>query len=424
VSSAAPMISISVEDDLRGPQIVASDDARRSPWEYRGLVNRTRRLVSAWARTPTADIFLALVLAAYYQFEIWWPSTAVGVGAADVTGAKSVLVPTALLVTLPLILRRRFPFAVLCVVMGASAAQGLLTTPVEGLAGGVAVVVAVYSLAAHTQRARAVTGLLVALVAAIASDADAADFAFTALVIGGTWLVGRALRSARLRAGELEALTNELAAEREERARLAVASERARIARELHDVVAHSVSTMVVQAEAGEALLEREPKRAREAFEAIQGTGREALAEMRRLLGPLRQEDRELALAPQPSLANLENLLARVREAGVPVELEVDGQPRQLPTGLDLSAYRIVQEALTNTLKHGGRARAWVVVRYGAKELEVEISDDGHSGENGANHGHGIAGMRERVTLFGGELESGRHAGGGYVVRARLPLEG
>jgi hypothetical protein len=201
VSSAAPMISISVEDDLRGPQIVASDDARRSPWEYRGLVNRTRRLVSAWARTPTADIFLALVLAAYYQFEIWWPSTAVGVGAADVTGAKSVLVPTALLVTLPLILRRRFPFAVLCVVMGASAAQGLLTTPVEGLAGGVAVVVAVYSLAAHTQRARAVTGLLVALVAAIASDADAADFAFTALVIGGTWLVGRALRSARLRAG-------------------------------------------------------------------------------------------------------------------------------------------------------------------------------------------------------------------------------
>jgi signal transduction histidine kinase len=424
VSSAAPMISISVEDDLRGPQIVASDDARRSPWEYRGLVNRTRRLVSAWARTPTADIFLALVLAAYYQFEIWWPSTAVGVGAADVTGAKSVLVPTALLVTLPLILRRRFPFAVLCVVMGASAAQGLLTTPVEGLAGGVAVVVAVYSLAAHTQRARAVTGLLVALVAAIASDADAADFAFTALVIGGTWLVGRALRSARLRAGELEALTNELAAEREERARLAVASERARIARELHDVVAHSVSTMVVQAEAGEALLEREPKRAREAFEAIQGTGREALAEMRRLLGLLRQEDRELALAPQPSLANLENLLARVREAGVPVELEVDGQPRQLPTGLDLSAYRIVQEALTNTLKHGGRARAWVVVRYGAKELEVEISDDGHSGENGANHGHGIAGMRERVTLFGGELESGRHAGGGYVVRARLPLEG
>ena len=417
------MIPIIVEDDPRGPPIIVGDDAPGTQREYRGCVNWARKSVPAWLRSQAADTVLALVLAAYYQFEIWSPSAAIGVGVADATGAKSVLVPTALLATLPLALRRRFPFAVLCIVLGASAAQGLLTTPLEGMAGAIALVVAVYSLAAHTQTARALAGLAIALVAAIPMDEDAADFAFTALVIGGTWLVGRALRSARLRARELEALTAELAGEREERARLAVAAERARIARELHDVVAHSVSTMVVQAEAGEALLERQPMRAREAFEAIQDTGREALAEMRRLLGLLRREDRELALAPQPSMANLETLLAHLRGAGLPVELKVEGGPRPLPPGLDLSAYRIVQEALTNTLKHAGGARAWVVVRYRAKEIEVEISDDGHGSENGGIHGYGIAGMRERVALFGGELESGTQAGGGHVVRARLPLQ-
>jgi signal transduction histidine kinase len=380
------------------------------------------RKLSAWVRSPAADAVLALALAAYAQLEIWWPGVAVGVGPADVTGAKGVLVPTMLLATLPLALRRRFPFAVLCVVMGAFAAQGLLTVPIEGMAGALALVLAVYSLAAHTERGRALAGLAIALAAAIPLDADAADFTFTAFVIGGTWLVGRALRTHRLRTRELEALAAELADEREERARLAVAAERARIARELHDVVAHSVSTMVVQAEAGEALLDRHPRRAREAFESIESTGREALAEMRRLLGLLRREDRELALVPQPSLAQLDQLLRRVREAGLPVELEVEGKPRPLPPGLDLSAYRIVQEALTNTLKHAGCARAWVTVRYGEELLELEIADDGHPASNGASGGHGLAGMRERARLFGGEVEAGKRAEGGYAVRARLLL--
>jgi signal transduction histidine kinase len=417
------MVVIIGADDWNSPPIIVADDARKAPREYRGAVNRARELVSAWVGSPAADAALALALAAYSQLEIWSPGIAVGVGPADVTGTKAVLVPTMLTATLPLALRRRFPLAVLCVVMGASAAQGLLTVPIEGMAGALALILAVYSLAAHTERARALAGLAIALVAAIPIDEDASDFMFAAFLIGGTWLVGRSLRTNRLRARELEALAAELANEREERARLAVAAERARIARELHDVVAHSVSTMVVQAEAGEALLDGHPRRAREAFASIQSTGREALAEMRRLLGLLRREDRELPIVPQPSMAHLEQLLGRVREAGLPVELEIEGHPRPLPPGLDLSAYRIIQEALTNTLKHAGRARAWVTVRYGDQELELEIADDGHSAGNGAGGGHGLAGMRERVRLFGGEVEAGKRAGGGYAVRARLPLQ-
>jgi signal transduction histidine kinase len=416
------MVSISVEDDLNGALIIVGDDAHGARQEYRGAVNRASKLVSTWAASPAADTVLALVLAAYSQLEIWWPSVAVGVGPADAVGAKTVLVPTALFATLPLALRRRFPFAVLCMVVGAIAAQALLTTPVEGLSGAVALVLAVYSVAAHARRPRALLGLGIALVAVIPIAQDLADFSFDVLVVGGPWLVGRALRTNRLRARELEALAAELANEREERARLAVAAERARIARELHDVVAHSVSTMVVQAEAGEALLDRHPQRAREAFESIQGTGREALAEMRRLLGLLRRGDRGLSLVPQPSMAQLEQLLARVREAGLPVDLEVKGDPKPLPPGLDLSAYRIVQEALTNTLKHARGARAGVTVRYRDDALELEIVDDGHSTSNGARGGHGLAGMRERARLFGGEVEAGGRAGGGYAVRARLPL--
>jgi signal transduction histidine kinase len=416
------MVSINVEDDPNGSLIIVGDDARGARREYRGVVNRASKLVSTWAGSTAADTVLAIALAAHSQLEIWWPTVAVGVGPADAVGAKAVLVPTALFATLPLALRRRFPFAVLCVVMGAIAAQALLTTALEGLSGGIAVVLAVYSVAAHTKRARALLGLAIALVAFLAIAEDVADFAFDALVVGGFWLVGRELRTNRLRAHELEALAAELANEREERASLAVAAERARIARELHDVVAHSVSTMVVQAEAGEALLDRHPKRAREAFESIQGTGREALAEMRRLLGLLRRGDRELALVPQPSMAHLEQLLGRVREAGLPVDLDVEGHPRPLPAGLDLSAYRIVQEALTNTLKHTRGARAGVTVRYRDDALELEIVDDGRSTSNGASGGHGLAGMRERVRLFGGEVEAGRRAGGGYAVRARLPL--
>ena len=179
---------------------------------------------------------------------------------------------------------------------------------------------------------------------------------------------------------------------------------------------------MVVQAQAGPRLL-GEPERARGAFRSIEASGREALVELRRLLGILRTADEQLAIGPQPGLGSLQSLVEQVREAGLPVELRFEGEPVHLPPGVDLSAYRIVQEALTNTLKHAGQARAEVVIRYGASELELEVVDDGSGAPASVNgSGHGLIGMRERVALYGGGLEAGTGSGGGYAVRAHLPL--
>ena len=241
---------------------------------------------------------------------------------------------------------------------------------------------------------------------------------------------------------KLEALNTQLATEQELRSRWAVAEERGRIARELHDVVAHSVSVMVVQAGAARRTLATSPDQAAAALGQIESTGRQALVEMRRLLGLLRDGDREdaAALAPQPSLEHLESLAAAAREAGLPVEVTVEGEPRPLPAGVDLSAYRIVQEALTNSLKHAGPARASVRVCYGREVLEVQVTDDGgagaarrrpvHSARQSAGRsrpakagGNGLIGMRERVAMFGGTLEAGARPGGGYRVAARLPLD-
>jgi signal transduction histidine kinase len=207
-----------------------------------------------------------------------------------------------------------------------------------------------------------------------------------------------------------------------------VTAERTRIARELHDVVAHSVSVMVVQAGAARKVLDKQPERASQAMASIESTGRQSLNELRRLLGMLRQADGEATgRAPQPSIEHVETLVAQTREAGLPVTLEIEGFPRTLAPGVDLSAYRIVQEALTNTMKHAGPAHAEVRLCYGGEFLEVIITDDGRGADGehatGANGGHGLVGMQERVSLFGGELHAGNRAGGGFTVRATLPLE-
>ena len=339
---------------------------------------------------------------------------------------RSIFVPLMLLVPLALIWRTRYPVAVLAVNVAAWVVIDLYTPADEDpLTLAITLAIAVYSVGAHTYGRRAAVGA--ALVAGMALLATAVDwnqesvvdllgnFTFFAAIFGGTWLAGRAIRGRRGR-------ERDLIVEREEKARLAVQEERARIARELHDVVAHAISVIVLQARGARHAVDTEPEDARDALDAIEVTATQALREMRRLLGMLREDDEAVALAPQPSLTHLDALVTRVRDAGLPVELRVEGEPRELAPGVDLSAYRIVQEALTNALKHAGRARAHVLVRYGDDVLELEVTDTGVGAQNGAGSGHGLAGMRERVAVFGGRLESGPRSEGGYAVRARLPL--
>ena len=215
-------------------------------------------------------------------------------------------------------------------------------------------------------------------------------------------------------------------AERAQQAELerehAVVEERQRIARELHDVIAHSVSVMTVQAGAVRRLLREDQEKERDALATVEATGREALTEMRRLVGLLRDKGSMPEFTPQPGMGTIDSLLDGVRAAGLPVELEIDGEPRELPPGMDLAAYRVVQEALTNALKYAGPAHAWVAVSWGPGELELTVSNDGRGDGDGTGGGQGLDGMRERVALYGGEIASGPREGGGYVVRARLPI--
>jgi signal transduction histidine kinase len=373
--------------------------------------------------TRHQDLLLAVALAVMAQIEIW---------AADTLSLQDRLLgsPLALVATLALIWRRSAPLLVLGI-LAATFFLGSLVVPTSGedpVALGIALVVAVYSVGAHAGGRRAVAGIaatITLVLAVAATDPEGTTLGgliFFALVVGGPWLAGRAIRHRRLSERLLEERAISAEREREERARAAVAEERSRIARELHDVVAHAISVVVLQARGGRRSLATNPGEAREAFDAIESTGREALEEMRRLLGMLRKGDDELALAPQPSLASLDALAAQVSAAGLPVEVAVEGEPRELPPGIDLSAFRIVQEALTNALKHAGPAAAHVVVRYGPDELELEIVDTGAGVENGSGTGHGLIGMRERAALYGGDVSVGRRTEGGFAVRVRLPL--
>jgi signal transduction histidine kinase len=282
-------------------------------------------------------------------------------------------------------------------------------------------VFAIYS-AGRYATGRAVLGCALLVVAAIplagiepGDPVAFTDIAFFVMFLGGPFVGGRIVRRRVARERVLEV-------ERDTRAAEAVAEERTRIARELHDVVSHAISVVVLQARGGRKLLSEEPDAAREAFDVIERVSEQALTEMRRLLGLLRQEDEELVLAPQPSLARIDELVSALKASGLPVEVTVEGEPAPLPPGVDVSAYRIVQEALTNSLKHAGPARAHVYVRYHDDDVELEILDDGAGTGNGGGTGHGLAGIRERVAVIGGEMDTGRRPDGGYAVRARLPL--
>ena len=339
------------------------------------------------------------------------------------TGSEWVYLPAALLMTVPLAWRRRQPLAVVIVVMGAFAVQSIIVDPKPTPdAELIPALVAVYSVAGHGRRWIPFAGGGLSLVAGLIwLGLD--DFLLPVVMFGGAWLAGRLVQKRQLFAQVLAERARVLERDRDVNVRVAAAEERVRLARELHDVVGHSVSVMVVQAGAERLALGQERPATREALLAIERTGREALAEMSRLLGILRKDGERAALAPRPSLADVETLVATVRDAGVPVELQVEGDPASLPPGIDVSAYRIVQEALTNVAKHAGPARASVRVRYGGRAVEVQVSDDGRGPENGLGLGYGLAGMRERVELHGGTFEAGRRNGGGFTVTARLPLE-
>jgi signal transduction histidine kinase len=238
------------------------------------------------------------------------------------------------------------------------------------------------------------------------------------------WIVGFALRERAAQAEAADARASQAEREREVAARIAVAEERARIARELHDIVAHAVSVMVLQVGAVRHKLPDERTEDRDALKDVERVGRTALTEMRRLLGAMRDDGDDLELTPQPGLGSLEPLLEEVRRAGLPVQLHVEGEPVPLPRALDLSAYRIVQEGLTNALKHAHAGRADVVVRYGSDELQIDVRDDGRGASTSDGLGHGLVGIRERVKLYGGEMSTGSANGGGFVLSARLPLKG
>jgi signal transduction histidine kinase len=334
-----------------------------------------------------------------------------------------------LAIVLPMLARRRFPF-------GAPAALGVaaaLTSFVDKTVvpyDGVTFLVgcaALFLVGSLPDRSQAVTGFAVAegvLAVVVHNDprSGVGNFIVASIIFSIVWTIAFGVGRKSLEADEAKKRAARAEREREEQARTAVADERARIARELHDVVGHSVSVMTVQASGVRRLLRPDQQRERDALLVVERTGREALAEMRRMVGVLRRPEEGPVLAPQPSLEHLDRLVEQAREAGLPVELRVEGDAFQLPAGVDLTAYRLVQEGLTNALKHAGATRAEVVVNYSDGELEVVVSDDGRGVASGDGGGHGLVGMRERVSVYGGELDAGPRPEGGYRLRAKLPL--
>jgi signal transduction histidine kinase len=363
--------------------------------------------------------------------------------AVDETSSESDSFPVwpvllTLLATLPIALRRRFPIAVFAVTLAAALASDVFYSNFF-FPGAL---VALYTVAAQVGRPISIrVGVATALALTITfldeSGIEESNFGNWEDVVGraamyavfaAAWLLGDNLRTRRAYLREVEERAARLEREREENIRRAAADEQARIARELHDIIAHNVSVMTVQAAAAGDAFETQPGSVREALASIESTGREALTELRRLLGSVRPgdgpEDGLRTLAPQPGLARLDDLVEQVRATGLEVELTIEGSPRELPPGIDLSSYRIVQEALTNTLKHADASQATVLVRYGDRTLDVEVVDDGRGATvDGAERGRGIIGMRERAALIGGELEVARAADGGFSIHVQIPLE-
>jgi len=352
---------------------------------------------------------------------------AVEVGSNEGPGAPTVspwfAVPAVALVVLALLWRRRWPFAapaaLWLIAAALSFADGRLVTDTASLtAAGVA---AAFLLGQVRDDVQLRIGLAVVVGSAaiiVWNDPthSAGDFVFTPALFAIAWLAGFALRE---RSVQVEAAEERA----EQAAQLAVAEERTRIARELHDIVAHAMSVMVLQVGAVRHKLPQVLEEDRDALGRVERAGRTALAEMRRLLGAMRRDGDGLDLAPQPGLDGLDSLLEDVERAGLPAQLHVEGDPFELPRAIDLSAYRIVQEGLTNSLKHANATRADVTVRYRDDELGIEVVDNGAGVATSDGLGHGLVGIRERVKIYGGDMNAGTPPEGGFVLSARLPID-
>ncbi|MFF3336563.1 sensor histidine kinase [Streptomyces sp. NPDC002888] len=358
------------------------------------------------------------------------------------TDSPVAIVPVVLLLCLVIALRRRMPEMMLLLTIAVGAAQLVLnvtTGPAD-----FAMLVIVYTVAATGARWASRLALAVGLGAAALAHlrwpneqssalGNLAEVVFLTVPFALAWVLGDSIRTRRAYFAQLEERAARLEKEREAQAKVAVAAERARIARELHDVVAHNVSVMVVQADGAAYVLDAAPDQAKKALETISSTGRQALAEMRRLLGVLRTGEHQESgeYVPQPDVEQIDDLVEQCRSSGLPVDFRVEGTPRPLPSGVELTAYRIVQEALTNTRKHGGpNAGASVRLVYFDDGLGLLVEDDGKGAphelyeEGGADgHGHGLIGMRERVGMVGGTLDAGPRPGGGFRISALLPLK-
>jgi len=361
-------------------------------------------------RLRTADAALAAAVVTLGQAEVW---------ANAAIQPKPAAAVCELTLGLSLAWRRRFPLATITAVAVAASAEAVAQVPLqEPLVPLIAYVIAVYSLVTHASRERAFAGAIIALTGLAVQTASQhkgiGNFVFALVFVVGAWIAGRTIHARTARTEQLEREQQELALS-------AAEEERRRIARELHDVISHSLGVLVLQAGAAEQVLERDPARAREVLRAIRATGQEAIGELGTLLAVARGEP-EQSREPQPALADLDRLLATTREAGLQVELDIEGERRELPAAVELSAYRIVQEGLTNALKHARGGRARVTLRFRQHELELEVADNGTGTADGHGSRRGLAGIGERVALYGGHFDAGPQPQGGWRLRATLPL--
>ncbi|CAN5745980.1 sensor histidine kinase [soil metagenome] len=425
------------ERRLRRPRVGFASSKRRNRFHllaeagdgcsgYIQNVEWLSRIRAAWRRLDRlwVDWIPVAVLLLLSQFDPNLADSDVGTVVSPVlAGAFTVAT------VLPLGWRRSYPLPMLGVIAGSVIAWGMTVGPIVTFTSFLSLILAIYSVAAYAELHKALVGIGVTAAAVTAQaltdrqPSVANDWIYPVFYFGGAWVLGRAARRRDERNQMLTELSLQLERERDQQGQLAAAEERTRIARELHDVIAHGVGIMVVQAEAAHEVLASSPEQAQRALEQIHVTGRQALGELRHLFGVLRHNTDDSQAGPQPSLADLPALVETLNEAGLAVTLAEQGEPRRLSAGFELSIYRIVQEALTNVRKHAQASQATVAIHYQEDQIEVEVTDNGtEEAAKSSMEGHGLIGMRERVASYGGTFRAGP-VSGGYSVRAVLPAE-